>query len=114
MGIIQYADQFLGNPYVWGGNSLTNGCDCSHFVWNVMKDTGYYDGPYAVSDGWVNLGQPVEGIENAVAGDVIVYPGHVAIYDGQGMIVQARGSAHGITHNRQYNYDTILAIRHFD
>lgn len=61
---------------------MTQGCDCSHFVWNVMKDTGYYDGPYAVSDGWVNLGTAVDTIENAVAGDVIVYPGHVAIYDG--------------------------------
>lgn len=79
-----------------------------------MKDTGHYNGAYAVSDGWMTLGQPVESIQAAAAGDVIVYPGHVAIYDGEGMIVEARGSAHGITHNREYNYDTILAIRHFN
>ena len=112
--IIQYAQQFVGNPYVYSGNSLTAGCDCSHFVWNILKDTKYYNGEYAVSDGWVSLGQPVEDITAAVAGDVIVYPGHVAIYDGEGLIIQAQNSDNGITHNRKYDCDTILAIRHFE
>ena len=40
--IVAYADQFVGNPYVWGGNSLTNGIDCSHFVYQVLKNTGAY------------------------------------------------------------------------
>ena len=112
--IVEYAQQFVGNPYVWGGNSLTQGCDCSHFVWNVLLDTGHYDGPYAVSDDWIQLGDPVDDIKNAVAGDVIVYPGHVAIYDGNGLLIEALGSQYGITHYRTYDCGVILAIRHFN
>lgn len=112
--IIQYAQQFVGNSYVYGGNSLITGCDCSHFVWNILKNTSYYTGPYATSDGWIVLGQPVQDINEAVAGDVIVYPGHVALYDGEGLIIQAQNSENGITHNRKYDCDTILAIRHFE
>ena len=112
--IVNYADQFVGNPYVYGGNSLTEGIDCSHFVWQVLTNTGHYDGGYAVSDGWMNLGDQVDSLENAVAGDVIVYPGHVAIYDGEGGIVEAKGSEWGITHDRDADSGQILAIRHFD
>lgn len=112
--IVSYADQFVGNPYVWGGNSLTEGIDCSHFVWQVLSNTGHYDGDYAVSDGWASLGTDVGSLENAVAGDVIVYPGHVAIYDGEGGIVEAKGQEWGITHDRSADSGEILAIRHFD
>jgi cell wall-associated NlpC family hydrolase len=80
--IIAYGSQFVGNPYSWGGNSLTDGIDCSHFVWQVLSNTGHYDGEYAVSDGWASLGSEVGSLDEAVAGDVIVYPGHVALYDG--------------------------------
>ena len=48
----------------------------------------------------MNLGDQVDSLDNAVAGDVIVYPGHVAIYDGEGGIVEAKGSEWGITHDR--------------
>lgn len=112
--IISYGNQFVGNPYVWGGNSLTNGIDCSHFVWQILSNTGHYDGDYAVSDGWAELGTAVDSLDDAVAGDVIVYPGHVALYDGQGSLLQARGSAYGITNDRDATYNDILAIRHFD
>ena len=112
--IIDYADQFLGNPYVYGGNSLTDGIDCSHFVWQVLSNTGHYEGDYTTSDGWANLGESVSSLDNAVAGDVIVYSGHVAIYDGEGGIVQAQGSEAGITHSRDADYKDIIAIRHFD
>ena len=111
--IVAYADQFLGNPYVYGGNSLTDGIDCSHFVWQVLTNTGYYSGGYAVADCWAYLGTGVNSLDEAVAGDVIVYPGHVAIYDGYGCIVEAKGSAYGITHDRSATYTTIVAIRHF-
>ena len=111
--ITDYAEQFVGNPYVWGGNSLTSGCDCSHFVWNVLKDTGHYDGGYAVSNDWAYLGQPVSSLDQAQAGDVIVYSGHVAIYDGYGGIIQAKGSQYGITHDRSANCKSIVAIRRF-
>lgn len=112
--IVSYADQYVGNPYVWGGNSLTDGIDCSHFVWQVLSNTGHYDGGYAVSDDWAYLGSGVDSLDNAVAGDVIVYPGHVAIYDGEGGIVEAKGQEWGITHDRSVDSGEILAIRHFD
>lgn len=111
--IIKYANQFVGNPYVWGGNSLTNGCDCSHFVYNVIKDTTDYSGGYVTSQNWANKGENIPSIENAQAGDVIVYSGHVAIYDGQGKIIQAQSSSAGITNNRSVKNANIIAIRRF-
>ena len=120
--IVQYALQFVGNPYVWGGSSLTEGCDCSHFVWLVLLDTGYYDGEYVQSTFWAEKGEPVEGgLANAQAGDVIVYDfgsyncGHVAIYDGNGLIIEAKGSAYGITHDRAPDEPKrpIIGIRRF-
>ncbi len=111
--IVAYADQFVGNPYVWGGNSLTNGIDCSHFVWQVLKNCGVYSGGYTTSGGWRSLGQSVGSLSEARAGDVICYSGHVAIYDGNGGIVEAKGSQWGITHDRSADCKTILAIRRF-
>ena len=112
--IVSYANQFVGNPYSWGGNSLTNGVDCSHFVWNVLKDTGHYSGGYAVADDWSYLGQSVSSLDQAQAGDVVVYSGHVAIYDGQGGIIQAQSSQAGITNDRAADSGTIVSIRHFE
>lgn len=112
--IVAYADQFVGNPYVWGGNSLTNGIDCSHFVYQVLKNCGVYSGGYVTSAGWRSQGRAVTGgISQAQAGDVICYSGHVAIYDGHGGIVEAKGSKWGITHDRSATHTTILAIRRF-
>lgn len=112
--ITSYAQQFLGNPYVWGGNSLTEGCDCSHFVYNVLKDTGHYNGGYTTSNNWAYLGERVPSLDSAVAGDVVVYSGHVAIYDGNGYIIEAKGSQYGITYDRSVNCKTIVAIRRFN
>lgn len=110
--IVNYARQFVGKtPYAWGGNSYETGMDCSHFVWNVLKDTGAYDGDYVTSDGFLNLGEPVDGLENAQAGDVIVYNGHVAIYDGEGDIIEAKGAAYGTTNDRAADSSEILGIR---
>lgn len=111
--IVAYADQFVGNPYVWGGNSLTNGIDCSHFVYQVLKNCGVYSGGYLTSGGWRSAGSPVSSLSEARAGDVICYSGHVAIYDGYGGIVEAKGSRWGITHDRSATCNTILAIRRF-
>ena len=55
-GIITFAKQFVGRPYVWGGNSLTDGIDCSHFVWQILTRCGAYDGEYTTSGGWRSLG----------------------------------------------------------
>lgn len=112
--IVDYADQFVGNRYEYGGNSLTDGVDCSHFVYNVLKDTGHYSGEYAVSDDWANKGDEVSSLEDAEAGDVIVYSGHVAIYDGQGGIVEAKGANYGITHDRDADCKEIVSIRRFN
>lgn len=110
--IVNYARQFVGKtPYAWGGNSYETGMDCSHFVWNVLKDTGAYDGDYVTSDGFLNLGESVDGLENAQAGDVIVYNGHVAIYDGEGGIIEAKGAAYGTTNDRAADSSEILGIR---
>lgn len=111
--IVNYALQFVGNPYVWGGNSLTNGIDCSHFVYQVLKNCGVYSGGYVTSYYWRTKGTAVPSLAQAQAGDVICYNGHVAIYDGNGMIVEAKGSKWGITHDRRANYSTIYAIRRF-
>lgn len=111
--IVAFAEQFIGNPYVWGGNSLTNGIDCSHFVYQVLRHCGVYAEGYVTSLGWRQKGQPVASLEEAKAGDIICYSGHVGIYDGHGGIVEARGSKWGITHNRPADFTTILTIRRF-
>ena len=74
--IVAFAQQFVGNPYVWGGNSLTNGVDCSGFVHQVYAHFGISTPRY--SQAFKSVGQPVS-YQNIQAGDVVVYPGHVAI-----------------------------------
>lgn len=106
--IVAYARQFVGNPYVWGGNSLTNGCDCSGFVHLVYQHFGISTPRY--SQAFKNVGQPV-AYQNLQAGDVVVYPGHVAIYIGNGCIVEAQSTRAGITETRPVNCHTITAIR---
>lgn len=106
--LVSYALQFVGNPYVWGGNSLTNGCDCSGFVNQVYKHFGFSMPRY--SQAFKNVGQPV-AFENIKAGDIVVYPGHVAIYIGNGCIVEAQSSRAGITSSRSVTCNTITAIR---
>ena len=111
--IVDVASQYIGNPYVYGGSSLTEGCDCSHFVWLVLIEAIGYQGQYVTSWGFENLGQPVESLEEAAAGDVICYGHHIAIYDGEGMIIQAKGSQYGITYDREADCSPIIAIRRF-
>ncbi len=114
--ITNYALQFVGYPYVYGGASLTHGCDCSHFVYLVLKDVGAYHGKYVTSSNWASLGKAVKGgLKNAQAGDVIVYDGHVGIYDGKKYLIEAKGSKYGITHDRrpQDSSKKLLGVRRF-
>ena len=111
--IVDYALQYVGYPYVWGGSSLTNGVDCSHFVWLVLRNCGVYSGGYMTSGYWAYAGTPVASLAEAQAGDVIVYSGHVAFYDGNGLLVEAKGAAYGITHDRRADSRPIVAIRRF-
>lgn len=106
--IVAFAQQFVGNPYVWGGNSLTNGVDCSGFVHLVYAHFGI--GTPRYSQAFKSVGQPVS-YQNIQAGDVVVYPGHVAIYIGNGNIVEAQSTRAGITNSRPVNCHTITAIR---
>lgn len=106
--VVSYAMQFVGNPYVWGGNSLTNGVDCSGFVHEVYAHFGISTPRY--SQAFKSVGQAVS-FDNIQPGDVVVYPGHVAIYAGGGVIVEAQSTKAGITANRRVQCHTILAIR---
>lgn len=106
--VVSYAMQFVGNPYVWGGNSLTNGVDCSGFVHEVYAHFGISTPRY--SQAFKSVGQAVS-FDNIQPGDVVVYPGHVAIYAGGGVIVEAQSTKAGITANRNVQCHTILAIR---
>lgn len=106
--VVSYAMQFVGNSYVWGGNSLTNGVDCSGFVHEVYAHFGISTPRY--SQAFKSVGQAVS-FDNIQPGDVVVYPGHVAIYAGGGVIVEAQSTKAGITANRSVQCHTILAIR---
>jgi cell wall-associated NlpC family hydrolase len=106
--VVAYAQQFVGNPYVWGGNSLTNGADCSGFVHQVFKHFGIDTPRYSQS--FKTSGQPVS-YNNIQPGDVVVYDGHVAIYAGGGLIVEAQSTKAGITNTRSVNCHKITAIR---
>lgn len=105
--VVDYAMQFVGNPYVWGGTSLTNGCDCSGFVMSVFGHFGI-SLPHS-SYSLRSCGQGVS-YSNAQPGDLICYSGHVAIYIGGGRIVGAQSSAVGIA-TQTATYRTILAVR---
>ncbi len=107
--LVNYALQFVGNPYKWGGNSLTNGCDCSGFVNLIYRHFGFKNVPRQ-SQSFKSYGEPV-AFDNLKAGDIVVYPGHVAIYIGNGKIVEAQSSREGITCTRSVTCHTITAIR---
>lgn len=91
--IVDYACQFIGNPYVWGGTSLTNGADCSGFVQSVFAHFGV--SLPRTSAEMRGSGTGVSYSE-AIPGDIICYDGHVGIYMGDGQIVNAINSARGI------------------
>lgn len=91
--VVDYACQFIGNPYVWGGTSLTNGADCSGFVQSVFANFGI-SLPRTTWD-QENVGIGVS-YEEALPGDLILYEGHVGIYMGNGQIVNAMNESDGI------------------
>ena len=107
--VAAYALQFVGNPYVYGGCSLTEGTDCSGFVMLIYRHFGvnlpHYDAAIRTK------GKSVPSLNEAKAGDIICYYGHVAIYLGDGRIVHASNSRDGIKISERADYRTIAGIR---
>ena len=106
--VIDYATQFVGNPYVWGGSSLTNGTDCSGFVMSVYSNFGV-SLPHS-SSALRSQGYDVGGLSNAQPGDIVCYSGHVGLYVGNGQIVHASTSKTGIIVSSA-TYRNVLSVR---
>lgn len=106
--VASYALQFVGNPYVYGGSSLTNGTDCSGFVMSVYAHFGV--GLPHSSGAQRGCGYDVGGLANAQPGDIVCYSGHVGIYIGGGQIVHASTAATGIKVSNA-NYRQVLSVR---
>jgi len=105
--VVDYACRFIGNAYVWGGTSLTNGADCSGFVQSVYKYFGI-NLPRTSSE-QRSVGTAVS-YADAMPGDIVCYDGHVGIYMGDGQIVNARNPKKGIGITPA-TYKTILTVR---
>lgn len=110
--VVAYAKQFIGNPYVYGGNSLTNGIDCSGFTQQIYGHFGY--SLPRTSGAQASSGVRIDYSQHR-AGDLIVYPGHVAILTGDGGIVHASNSAPypkgGIKYTANALYRDYIAVR---
>ncbi len=105
--VVAYGAQFVGNPYVYGGSSLTNGTDCSGFVMSVYAAFGV-SLPHS-SSALRSVGYAVS-YDEMQPGDIVCYSGHVGIYAGNGQLLHASTYRTGITYS-SVNYKTILAIR---
>lgn len=106
--VASFACQFVGNPYVYGGTSLTHGADCSGFVMSVYANFGVRL-PHS-SSALRNVGYGVS-LSEAQPGDIICYSGHVGIYIGNNTIVHASSASTGIKYTSPANYRTVLAVR---
>lgn len=106
--VANYACQFVGNPYVYGGTSLTNGADCSGFVMSVYAQFGI-SLPHS-SSGMRSVGYEVSQSEMQ-PGDIICYSGHVAIYVGNDTIVHASTPSTGIKYTSPAAYKSIITVR---
>ena len=106
--VASFATQFVGNPYVYGGSSLTNGTDCSGFVMSVYANFGVSLPHSSGADR--SVGAAVDGLANAQPGDIVCYSGHVGIYIGGGQIVHASTAKTGIKIS-DAGYRQVLAVR---
>lgn len=111
--IASYAQKFVGNPYRWGGTSLTNGADCSGFTMTIYAQYGY--GLPHSSSAQAGSGRSVS-LSSVQPGDLIFYKhgssiGHVAMYIGGGRVVHAKGRQYGITTDSMYYNQPACARR---
>ena len=107
--VVKYAKKFVGNPYKYGGTSLTKGADCSGFTMAVYKNFGVKL-PHS-SSAQRSCGKKVASLSKAKAGDLICYYGHVAIYMGNNKIVHASNKKTGIKISNNAKYRKIASIR---
>lgn len=106
--VVDYASQFVGNPYVYGGTSLTNGADCSGFVMSVYAHFGV-SLPHS-SSAMRGCGYEVS-LSEIQPGDIVCYSGHVGIYAGNNTLVHASNEKDGIKYTSPVNYRSIVTIR---
>lgn len=111
--MISFAEQFIGNPYVWGGTSLTNGADCSGFVQSIYSEFGYSLPRVAEDQAYVGMKIPVE---DAAPGDLIFYRKNGEIYHvvmslGNGKTIEAQSSATGIVYGSVNYNNAVWATR---
>lgn len=106
--VVNYAAQFVGNPYVYGGSSLTNGADCSGFVMSVYQAFGI-SLPHS-SSALRSVGYGVS-LSEIQPGDIVCYSGHVGIYAGNNTLLHASSPSTGIKYTSPVTYREILAIR---
>ncbi len=106
--VVAYALKYVGNPYKYGGSSLTKGADCSGFVMAVYKHFGV-SLPHS-SSSMRSVGKSVK-VSNMKAGDIVCYSGHVGIYCGDGTIVHASNKKSGIKKGTDVNYRKIITVR---
>lgn len=108
--VVEFAKQFLGNPYVWGGTSLTNGADCSGFVQSVYRRFGYNLSRTSAQQR--HEGIAVSSLSEAMPGDLICYDGHIGIFAGHDVgLIHASNRRSGIIISGNPSYRPILAIR---
>ena len=120
--IIEEAEKYVGIlDYVWGGDSLETGADCSGFVTAILWKLNLYSGERMTTGGLATYGEEVNGIENAQAGDIIVYAGdggtadeenaHTGFYDGNGGLIHAPYTGQKVAHIQDINFKPIATIR---